>query len=43
MRNLVELIAQDYRDVIVAGEYESIGGQLKKVRDLTQSFTGGDT
>ena len=32
----VDQLKRDYRDVIVAGEYESRGGKLVRVRDLTQ-------
>ena len=35
----IDLIAIDYREVIVAGEYEQQEGELVKVRDLTQSFS----
>jgi hypothetical protein len=34
----VGLLAVDYRDVIVAGEYEVSGGELARVRNLTTSF-----
>ena len=34
----VGLLAIDYRDVIVAGEYEVVGGALTRVRNLTTSF-----
>jgi hypothetical protein len=34
----VGLLAVDYRDVIVAGEYEVVEGKLARVRDLTTSF-----
>jgi len=34
----VKLLAIDWRDVIVAGEYESVGGKLVQVRDLSGSF-----
>jgi len=34
----VKLLAVDWRDVIVAGEYESLGGKLVRVRDLSGSF-----
>jgi hypothetical protein len=34
----VKLLAIDFRDVIVAGEYESVGGKLVRVRDLRASF-----
>jgi len=29
----------DWRDVIVAGEYESVGGSLSRVRDLNDPIT----
>jgi hypothetical protein len=32
------LLAADYRDVIVAGEYEAVEGKLARVRDLTMPF-----
>jgi hypothetical protein len=32
----VRLLAIDWRDVIVAGEYESVNHTLTKVRDLTE-------
>jgi aminomethyltransferase len=31
----LDLLRVDYRDVIVAGEYESVGGRLVRVRDLS--------
>jgi hypothetical protein len=34
----VDLLKVDYRDVIVAGEYEVVGGKLARVRNLTTSF-----
>jgi len=34
----VGLLAVDYRDVIVAGEYEVVEGKLARVRDLTMPF-----
>jgi hypothetical protein len=34
----VKLLAVDFRDIIVAGEYESIAGELVRVRDLSRSF-----
>jgi hypothetical protein len=38
LRYFVELIAIDYRDVIVAGEYDVQNGNLVHVRHLEQSF-----
>lgn len=37
----VDLLKIDYRDVIVAGEYESRNGNLVRVRDLSKPFEGG--
>jgi hypothetical protein len=34
----IALLAVDYRDVIVAGEYEVTGGKLVRVMNLTNSF-----
>jgi hypothetical protein len=34
----VDLLKVDYRDVIVAGEYEVVRGKLARVRNLTTSF-----
>ena len=34
----IDLIAIDYRDVIVAGEYEDLDGELIRVRDLSLPF-----
>jgi hypothetical protein len=34
----VGLLKVDYRDVIVAGQYEVVEGKLAHVRDLTTSF-----
>ena len=34
----VKLLAVDFRDVIVAGEYEPVGGELVRVRDLSRAF-----
>ena len=34
----VDLLKIDFRDVIVAGEYEVRGGFLARVRDLTEPF-----
>jgi hypothetical protein len=34
----VRLLAVDYRDVIAAGEYETVSGKLVRVRDCTSSF-----
>ena len=36
LRELIGLLRVDWRDVIVAGEYEMQGGELRRVRDLTQ-------
>ena len=38
LRHYVGLIAVDYRDVIVAGEYDRKDGQLIQVRHLDGSF-----
>ena len=38
LKHMVDLIAIDFRDVIVAGEYESQEGKLVQVRDLTAPF-----
>ncbi|MGB5664146.1 hypothetical protein [Eudoraea sp.] len=35
IENLVSLLAVDYRDVIVAGEYADKDGELVQVRDLS--------
>jgi len=34
----LKLLAVDFRDVVVAGEYESVGGKLVRVRNLSASF-----
>jgi hypothetical protein len=34
----LKLLEVDFRDVIVAGEYEPIAGKLVRVRDLSRSF-----
>jgi len=34
----VDLLKIDFRDVIVAGEYESSNGKLVRVRDLNKLF-----
>jgi hypothetical protein len=34
----VRLLEVDFRDVILAGEYEAIDGKLVRVRDLTRPF-----
>jgi len=34
----VKVLAVDFRDVIVAGEYESIAGELVRVRERSRSF-----
>ena len=36
---LVELLKTDYRDVIVAGEYDSVDGKLCHIRDLNQPIS----
>ena len=36
LARLVDLLAVDFRDVIVSGEYETQGNQLVRVRDLNQ-------
>jgi len=38
LRHYVGLIAIDYRDVVVAGEYDVQNGDLVQVRHLEQSF-----
>jgi hypothetical protein len=38
LRHYVKLLEKDSRDVIVAGEYESVAGELVRVRDLSCSF-----
>jgi hypothetical protein len=38
LRHFVELIAIDYRDVVVAGEYDVQDGNLVQVRHLEQPF-----
>ncbi len=38
LRYYVGLLAIDYRDVIVAGEYEVVESKLARVRDLTMPF-----
>jgi hypothetical protein len=38
LRHYVKLLEVDSRDVIVAGEYESVAGKLVRVRDLSGSF-----
>ena len=38
LRHYVKLLEVDFRDVIVAGEYESTSGELVRVRDLSGSF-----
>jgi len=39
VQQLVSLLAIDYRDVIVAGEYASKEGDLVKIRDLSLPFS----
>ena len=34
----INLLCIDYRDVIVAGEYDVVDGKLVRVRNLTDSF-----
>jgi len=36
LRREIELLRQDYRDVIVAGEYVSKGGQLVKAHNFNE-------
>jgi hypothetical protein len=36
----IDLLKLDFRDVIVAGEYQLIDARLTRVRDLTEPFTG---
>jgi hypothetical protein len=36
LRYYLDLLRLDWRDVIVAGEYEIVAGKLTRVRDLTQ-------
>ena len=38
LRYYVKLLEVDSRDVIVAGEYESVAGELVRVRDLSGAF-----
>jgi hypothetical protein len=38
LQHYVKLLEVDSRDVIVAGEYESVAGELVRVRDLSCSF-----
>lgn len=38
LEHMVELMAIDFRDVIVAGEYETEDGELVQARDLTAPF-----
>lgn len=38
LRYYVKLLAVDYRDVVVAGEYEPVGAKLVRVRDLSRPF-----
>ena len=40
--HFVSVLAVDYRDVIVAGEYISKAGELVQIRDLSQPFTTDD-
>lgn len=42
IQQLVSLLAIDYRDVIVAGEYASKDGDLVQIRDLSQPFAVGE-
>lgn len=36
----LDLLKLDFRDVIVAGEYEIVDGKLTRVRNLTEAFAG---
>ena len=38
LQHYVNLLAVDYREVIMAAEYDSIDGALVRVRDLSQPF-----
>ena len=38
LKYLVELLKMDYRDVLVSGEYEGRGRDLRRVRDLSLPF-----
>lgn len=42
LKYYLDLIAIDFRDVIVAGEYELEDGDLVRVRDLSKGFPAGD-
>jgi hypothetical protein len=39
LRHYLDLLETDFRDLIVAGEYESISGELVQVRDLSQPLS----
>ena len=41
LQYLVQLLAIDWRDVIVAGEYESVNHELIRVRDLNTPIPAG--
>ena len=41
LRSLISLLAVDFRDVILAGEYEGQGANLRRVRDLNEPFDTG--
>jgi hypothetical protein len=38
LRYYIDLLRIDYRDVIVAGEYDPVGGTLVHARDLSRPF-----
>jgi hypothetical protein len=38
LRHYVKLLEVDFRDLIVAGEYENIAGKPLRIRDLTLAF-----
>ncbi len=40
LRVQVETLKIDYRDVIVAGEYASVDGELVQIRDLNEPIPG---
>lgn len=42
LQNQIAGLATDYRDVIVAGEYEYANGDLVRTRDLSNPFTFDD-
>lgn len=41
LRRFVFMLKIDFRDVIVAGEYEGQGNELRQVRDLSLPFIAG--